>query len=1025
MEKFKNIFEVRKALRFELKASKITRENLEKENIYKNPVNILYKNKLEKWLNYSRTVFENDLKYFLDNSKNIILNLEKIKNLLDNTRFSEIFVEKKIFELIDKDFYIKFAKNKLSWWRSSSLQEIKKNLDWKWINLIKNYYLEIFENIENLIISIENLSEKESSFSKNEIKKFLRKISLEFIRIYNFLEKFDIKNKDFNKNLKEYIKKVINFKTFFEEIKSYYFISENQSSWILVRRFWFNEKSLKRRQPKEIKEELEENLKSFNEKLEIKEKLEEERQKLIQDFDLKLKTEKFEELLHPEKWSEIRKKKEKTKEEQEKLDDIDNQFKELKKLRNKDEEISKKTQELNRYKKDLWNLKVKINNLEKELENNLALTHYAKLLTNEINWEKLYYLVLIPIENKFILDEYISDEWNLEILEYNTLTFSALKKLALSYDWTMGIYWDKKEEINKKSNLKRWIVDLYIDLENWERQEEFYKIKRYVINLIKTYKNIFGNIYFDFKRLYDTKSLDEFKIEFDKQWYNLKWKNIDLEIIKKLEKEWKLEFYQIYNKDFYKNPDFFDIPYSIKEQKEERQRRRKSQNVKWNNNLFTIYWENFINDIANWNEEVRLNSDCWYFVKLKKEDKENHRYDRNKIIWNFGLIFNPGKKLTKKYDEKENIKKFNEIYKKEIKKVKNKSFIWIDRWEKELLTFCLIDENWNCIKNKNWEYIIWDFNLINNKWDFIPKDKCKYIDISWKEYKDLLGNFLPDFTHPENIISWKKSFQFDDEKNLYYFKLNHNARLYLLEWENKRYKIVNKEWKEIFLKDENWNNVIDYYLLFQSEVYKRHILKKTWNIKLEDVQELRWWYISNIIKQLNNWIVKYNWIIILENLDKTQIDEKWNIYKTNKEKVLEKTLWATIYQEIETLLNRKYNYFIFKDQDIWWLQLTPKVNNISDIKNLEKSKKNVNLWNIVFIDEYLTSKECPICKNQLFRDKKKWDNVYHNEKYPWNNWCSFDTRTNTYWFDFIKSWDDLAAYNIAKKGKEYIENLSN
>lgn len=27
-------------------------------------------------------------------------------------------------------------------------------------------------------------------------------------------------------------------------------------------------------------------------------------------------------------------------------------------------------------------------------------------------------------------------------------------------------------------------------------------------------------------------------------------------------------------------------------------------------------------------------------------------------------------------------------------------------------------------------------------------------------------------------------------------------------------------------------------------------------------------------------------------------------------------------------------------------------------------------------------------------------------------------------FEFIKSWDDLATYNIAKKAKEYLESLS-
>jgi hypothetical protein len=48
MQEMQNLYEVRKTVRFELKPSKITQLNLEKQDLYKNPINILYKNKLEK-----------------------------------------------------------------------------------------------------------------------------------------------------------------------------------------------------------------------------------------------------------------------------------------------------------------------------------------------------------------------------------------------------------------------------------------------------------------------------------------------------------------------------------------------------------------------------------------------------------------------------------------------------------------------------------------------------------------------------------------------------------------------------------------------------------------------------------------------------------------------------------------------------------------------------------------------------------------------------------------------------------------
>lgn len=1047
MQEMQNLYEVRKTVRFELKPSKITQLNLEKQDLYKNPINILYKNKLEKWFNYSRQIFEDDLKDTLKTIKNISINLDKIKNLLNNLTLNEIYIDRKIYELIDKNYYIKSVKKKLSWWRSSNFYEIKKNLDWEWINFIRNYYSNNLEIISNLIIDIEIIWKKETSFSKNQIKKILRKLSLELIRIFNFLQFFDTKNKNSSSQFKEYIEKVTNLEIFFEEIKSYYFISENQSSWILMRRLWFNERSLKRRQTKDIKDELEKNKNEFDEKNNNKQKLENERQKIVEDFDSKLKKTNYPNLLHPEKWQDIKRKIEQTQEEKIFLLQIENNFKELKAERNNDENIKEVTNELNSIKKQVWNLKVKINNLEKELENNLALSHYTKLLKKNNDWEMLYYLVLIPTENKNLLEQYIWDDWDTNILEYNTLTFNALEKLCLKEDWTMGWYFDKnlklyilKNQPDKKI-LKIW-SDYKLFWDGWDfynkkfnekysnyEKSSFDKLKKYIQDIILNNNNIFLNINFDFVTLYKQNNIDDYIKEFNKQWYNIFWKNIEFWILEDLEKKWEVELYQIYTKDFYRDKNFFDINYSILEQKEERTKRRKEENVNWNKNLFTIYWEKFIKDIVNWSENIRLNSDCWYYIKLidKDIDKEQEwksRKKRNKIVCSFNLIFNSNKTLTKTFDEKENIEEFNNIYKNNvIKDIQNLTFIWLDRWEKELLTYCLIDNNWNCIKDENWGYIIWDFNYINSKWEFKKKEDCLYKDKNWKIFNDLIWTFLPDFSHSENIIEWKKKFQKDE--NWYFFKLNHDAKFYLLEWEEKRYKIINKNWEELILQDKDWNKVINYYLVFQSEVYKRYILNKTWNIILEDIQELRGWYISNIIKKLNDWIIKYNWVLVLENLDKIQKDIDW---KTNKEKMQEKTFWSTIYQEIETLLNKKYNYFIYKDTDFMELQLTPKIKNIWDIKKLEKSSENVNLWDLIFIDEYKTSKICPNinCLNQLHRPKDLNDNIYHNENNIWKNWCIFDTwkiKREVYGFSFIKSWDDLAAYNIAKKWLKYIKSF--
>ena len=52
------------------------------------------------------------------------------------------------------------------------------------------------------------------------------------------------------------------------------------------------------------------------------------------------------------------------------------------------------------------------------------------------------------------------------------------------------------------------------------------------------------------------------------------------------------------------------------------------------------------------------------------------------------------------------------------------------------------------------------------------------------------------------------------------------------------------------------------------------------------------------------------------------------------------------------------------------------------------------------------------------------------QEWKWKAWilenqdsCDYHMKDNPKWFDFIKSWDDLATYTIAKKALEYLEYL--
>jgi hypothetical protein len=56
-------------------------------------------------------------------------------------------------------------------------------------------------------------------------------------------------------------------------------------------------------------------------------------------------------------------------------------------------------------------------------------------------------------------------------------------------------------------------------------------------------------------------------------------------------------------------------------------------------------------------------------------------------------------------------------------------------------------------------------------------------------------------------------------------------------------------------------------------------------------------------------------------------------------------------------------------------------------------------------------------------DSKNYHNIENHISKDNKANCDYHMQKNNYWFDFIKDWDDLATYNIAKKWLEYIESL--
>ena len=304
-------------------------------------------------------------------------------------------------------------------------------------------------------------------------------------------------------------------------------------------------------------------------------------------------------------------------------------------------------------------------------------------------------------------------------------------------------------------------------------------------------------------------------------------------------------------------------------------------------------------------------------------------------------------------------------------------------------------------------------------------------------YKVTAKRFLNDATFRGKIKN--NTVLFDDENKSFYF-----------EYEN-RWKLQKQNifyWKDDFdylpcddifqnLKEEVENELNMYLTSISNEE----------DISMQRVNNYKNAISANIVGIITELQKHFNGYICYETLDAGQIEQKWLntfIWNTLNEKIYNKLQLSL---EVPPILKK------FRT-DIW-------------------TKEIIQHWKIIYVNEKNTSSACPICNEQLLNwnlsDKKDdevfklwWhlsdfeNNMKHLtdldyqewlknksfkkantnkkweiEKNKYNSWtinwksCDYYIGNENYpEFEFIKSWDDLATYNIAKKAKEYLESLS-
>lgn len=135
------------------------------------------------------------------------------------------------------------------------------------------------------------------------------------------------------------------------------------------------------------------------------------------------------------------------------------------------------------------------------------------------------------------------------------------------------------------------------------------------------------------------------------------------------------------------------------------------------------------------------------------------------------------------------------------------------------------------------------------------------------------------------------------------------------------------------------NHKVDYHKLLDNREKQLLDERQTWK-KVNTIKELKEGYISQVVHVIKEYAIKYNAIIVLENL---------NYGFKNSRKKVEKQ----VYQKFETQLINKFNYIIDKKEPTTYLnalQLTNPLKNLNDLGSQTGIIFYIPAWNTSNID---------------------------------------------------------------------------
>ncbi len=726
-----------------------------------------------------------------------------------------------------------------------------------------------------------------------------------------------------------------------------------------------------------------------------------------------------------------------------------------------------------------WRDSTEIKSLERQKIDAIKLRWWWFLSKEDNN----YFINTFDVDNsKQVYKEIknLQKDWNdIKIYTLSSITLRALDKLCFKKDSSF-IKHINTRDFNERVSLDNW--KSFWRLKNKTTLLEEWRLMNFYIYILENQVTL--NIKYKSKNslniLKNSKDIEEFEINLKLETYELIEKNISKQTYKNILNNYKWNSYKITSYDLEKwletkkyttwwfnfwkkenkndkyiiriNPEltiFFKEKNKdfIKENSDIKKNRRLEDRFILSTN-FSFHSNKSYIDSAFINDEKRKNSIETFNEIFNWKNKLDYFYWLDK--WTNELIT---LSIFRKNWEKIEVVNISE--KIPVYRITNK---WLNHFEyiKDKKTWeCILDEKtWEKKKrflSKNVSYFIKDlqnkelFEKLEIKsclWDLTYAKLIKWniilnadIFTTLNLYKVTAKRFLNDAITKWNIESDR--ILYNESDKIYYYEYLNRWNKYtkvILYWKDEFDFLPYKEEKFNSLKEEVEDELNQYIKDIKLFLQNSKKYNNNENISIQKINNYKNAISANIV-----WIIMklqeyFNWYICYESLDEWQILKKW----------LSTFIWNVVNEKIYNRLelNLEVPPILKKFRtDIWWKQI-------------------IQHGKVIYVDENNTSKACPRCNEYLLKKDKNWNLIEKKGDWEinklwwhlmWEIWeynmhhcdnpkncpnienhiskenkakCDYHMKNNNYWFDFIKSWDDLAAYNIAKKWLEYINFIN-